>query len=62
MAQMVMNLPAMQVTWVSSWVWKIPQRREWKPTPIFLPRGYYGQVILVGYSSWGHKELDMIDH
>ena len=37
---------------------KIPWRREWQPTPIFLPREFHGQRSLVGYSSWGHKELD----
>ena len=34
-------------------------RRKWKPTPVFLPGKFYGQRSLVGYSSWGHKELDM---
>ena len=32
--QMVKNLPAMQETWVG----KIPWRRVWQPTPVFLPR------------------------
>ena len=27
----------------SVWVWKIPERREWLPTPVFLPRELYGQ-------------------
>ena len=40
------------------WVGKIPWRREWLPTPIFLPREFHGQRSLVGYSPWGHKELD----
>ena len=30
---MVKNLPAMEETWVG----KIPWRREWLPTPVFLP-------------------------
>ena len=34
---MVKNLPAMRETWVQSWVRKIPWRREWQPTPVFLP-------------------------
>ena len=29
------------------------------PTPVFLPRKSHGQRSLVGYSPWGHKELDM---
>ena len=36
-AQLVKNPPAMQETWVRSWVGKIPWRRAWQPTPIFLP-------------------------
>ena len=37
-AQMVKNLPAMQETWVWSLGFKkIPWRREWQPTPVFLP-------------------------
>ena len=31
---------------------------EWLPTPIFLPGKSHGQRSLVGYSPWGHKELD----
>ena len=37
LAQMVKNLPAMQETRVQSWVGKIPWRREWQPTSVFLP-------------------------
>ena len=29
-----------------------------QPTPVFLPGESHGQRSLVGYSSWGHKELD----
>ena len=28
----------MRETWVRSWVGKIPWRKEWLPTPVFLPR------------------------
>ena len=38
------------------WVGKVPWRREWQPTPVFLPGEFHGQRILVGYSPWGHKE------
>ena len=34
------------------------RRREWQPIPVFLPREFHGQRILVGYSPWGHKESD----
>jgi len=43
------------------WVRKIPWRRAWQPTPVFLPGESQGQKSLVGYSSWGHKELDMTE-
>jgi len=29
---------------------KIPWRRVWQPTPIFLPGEFHGQRTLVGYS------------
>ena len=35
--------------------------REWQPTPVFLPGKSHGQRNLVGYSPWGHKELDMTE-
>jgi len=40
------------------WVRKILWRREWQPTPIFLPGKFHGQTSLAGYSLWGHIELD----
>ena len=40
------------------WVGKIPWRRAWQPTPVFLPGESRGQRSLVGYSPWGHTELD----
>ena len=52
-AQRVKNLPACQrpggrpQVW-SSWVRKIPWRREWQPTVVFLPRESPGQRSLVG--------------
>ena len=39
-------------------VGKIPWRREWQPTPEFLPGKSHGQRSLVGYNPWGHKESD----
>ena len=32
------------------WVGKIPWRRAWQPTPVFLPGKSHGQRSLVGYS------------
>ena len=43
---------------VQSWVGHIPWKREWQPIPAFLPGKSHGQRSLVGYSPWGHKELD----
>jgi len=40
------------------WVGKIPWRRAWLPTPVFLPGEFYGQRSLVGCSPWGCKESD----
>ena len=37
---------------------KIPCRRAWLPTPLFLPRESHGQRSLVGYSPGGCKEMD----
>ena len=40
---------------------KIPCRRAWQPTPVFLPGESCGQRSLVGYSPWSHKESDTIE-
>ena len=34
----------------------IPGKQQ--PTPVFLPGEFRGQMSLVGYSSWGCKELE----
>ena len=39
------------------WVRKIPWRRKWQPTPIYLPEKSHGQRSLVGYSPWGHRRV-----
>ena len=60
-AQTVKKLHAMQETWVQFWGWEYPLwniRREWLPTPVFLPREFPGQRHLAGYSPWGLKEWD----
>ena len=58
-AQTVKNSPAMQETWI--WAGKIPWRREWLPTPVFLPGEFHGWRSLEGYSPWSHKEWDMTE-
>ena len=55
---MVKNLPAMQEAGFDPWVGKIPWRREWLPTPVFLPQEFHGQRSLVAYSPRDHKESD----
>ena len=37
---------------------KIPWRRTWQPTPVFLPGEAHGQRSLAGCSPWGRKESD----
>ena len=38
------------------WVGKIPWRRAWQSTPVFLHGESQGQRSLVGYSPWDHNE------
>ena len=52
---MAMNLLAIQRPRFNPWVRKIPWRRKWQPTPVFLPGESHGQRSLEGYSPWGHK-------
>ena len=40
------------------WIRKVPWRRKWQPSPVFLPGRSHGQKSLRGYSSWSCKELD----
>ena len=47
-----------QLVEIASNLWKISWRRKWQLTPVFLPGKSHGQRNLVGYSPWGHKELD----
>ena len=47
---------------VQSWVRKIPRRRKWQCTPVFLPGKSHGQRSLVGYSPWGCKESATTEH
>ena len=38
---------------------KIPWRRKWQPTPVFLPGKRHGQRSLGAYGPRGRKELGM---
>ena len=57
---MIKNLPTRRRRF-DPWVSKIPERRKWQPTPVFLPGKSHGQRSLAGYRPWGHKELDMTE-
>ena len=43
------------------WVRKIPWRRAWWLTPVFLPGEAHGQRSLAGYSPWVRKEWDLTE-
>ena len=53
----VKNLPANVGDTFDAWVGKIPWRRKWKFTPVFLPGKSQGQRNLVGYSLWSCKRV-----
>ena len=44
------------------WVGKIPSRKKWQPTPVFLPGKSHGQRRLAGYSPYSCKDWDMTEH
>ena len=44
------------------WVGKIPWRRKWQPTLVFLPGTFQGWKSLVVYNPCGCKELDRTEH
>ena len=60
-AQTGKNLPAMQETLVQSLGWEDPLKREWLPTPVFLPGEFHGQRGLAGYSPWGGTESEVTE-
>ena len=43
------------------WVGKIPWRRKWQPTPVYVLGESHGQRSLMGYSPWGCKESNMTE-
>ena len=48
--------------WFISWVGKLPWRRKWQHSPVFLPGKSHGQRSLAGYSPQSCKEQDMTEH
>ena len=66
MALGVKNLPAYagdarERCWLDPWVRKIPWRRKWEPTPVFLTGKSHEERSLAGYRPWGHKQLDTVE-
>ena len=39
------------------WVGKMPWRRKWQPTTVFLPGKSHGQMSLADYNPWGLSEV-----
>ena len=62
MVQLVKNSPAMWETWVRSLGGEDPLE-EGMATQLHYSclENPHGQRILVGFSPWGHKELDMTE-
>ena len=48
----------MRETWVRSLGWEDPWKRNWQPTPAFLPGETHGERRPAGYSPCSHKELE----
>ena len=60
----IRNPPALQETWrhgFDPWVGKIPWRRKWQSTPIFLPRKSHGQRSLGAIAHGIAKESVMTE-
>ena len=63
---MVKNLPASagdirDIDRFDPWVRKMPWKRAWQPTAVFLPGESHGQRSLGGCSPWGCQELNMTE-
>ena len=56
---MVKTPSTMWEMWVYPWVRKIPWRKKWQPTQVFLPVESCGQRNLVGHGD--HKESNMTE-
>ena len=56
--QTVKNPLAVRETQVRYLGWEDAWRREWQPTPVFLPGESHGQRSLTGYSPWSRRESD----
>ena len=57
----VKNPPAKWEMWVWSRIGKIPWRRDWLCTLVFLPGEFCGQRSPAGPSPWGREQLEMTE-
>ena len=57
----VKNLPAAQGLRLHPWVGKIPWRRPWQPTPVFLLGKSHGHWRLAVCGPWGHREWTRLE-
>ena len=46
----------------NSFLGKIPWRRKWQPTLVFLPGKSHEQISMAGYSPWGRKDSDTTEY
>ena len=54
---MVKNLPINAKDRFNPRIGKIPWKRQWQPTPVFLSGEFHGVKSLVGHSPGGHKRV-----
>ena len=57
-AQRLKRLPTSGRPGFDPWVGKIPLRRKWQRTQVFLPGESHGRRSVVGCSPWSRKESD----
>ena len=57
-SNLFLNILLQSAFYASSVPRKIPWRRKWQLTPVFLPGKSHGQKSLMGCCLWGHTESD----
>ena len=62
MALVVKNLPANAGDRFDPWVRKIPWKRKWQPTPVFLPGKSMDREAWQATVYGVKKEMDMTEH
>ena len=59
--KVIKNLPLRWRPRFDSWVGKIPWKRAWQPTPVFLTGEFHGQRSLASWRPWSGKQSDMTE-